>query len=64
MPAGLELERPLFVRVVNAVDGGSLFWRLLVVAEEGSRFSLVEEYSSLSAGQTGYFNGVAELFFE
>jgi Fe-S cluster assembly protein SufD len=64
VPAGIELERPLFVRVVNAVDGGSLFWRLLIVAEEGSRFSLVEEYSSLSADQTGYFNGVAELFVE
>ena len=64
VPAGLELERPLFVRVVNAVDGGSLFWRLLVVAEEGARFSLVEEYSSLSPDQTGYFNGVAELFVE
>jgi Fe-S cluster assembly protein SufD len=64
VPAGIELERPLFVRVVNALDGGSLFWRLLVVAEEGSRFSLVEEYSSLSPEQTGYFNGVAELFVE
>jgi Fe-S cluster assembly protein SufD len=64
VPGGLELERPLFVRVVNAVEGGSLFWRLLVVAEEGSRFSLVEEYSSLSPGQSGYFNGVAELFVE
>ncbi len=64
VPAGIELERPLFVRVVNALDGGSLFWRLLIVAEEGSRFSLVEEYSSLSADQTGYFNGVAELFVE
>jgi len=64
VPAGFELERPLFVRVVNAVDGGSLFWRLLVVAEEGARFSLVEEYSSLSPDQTGYFNGVAEVFVE
>jgi Fe-S cluster assembly protein SufD len=64
VPAGIELERPLFVRVVSAVDGSSLFWRLLVVAEEGSRFSLVEEYSSLSPEQTGYFNGVAELFVE
>jgi Fe-S cluster assembly protein SufD len=64
VPGGLELERPLFVRVVDAVEGGSLFWRLLVVAEEGSRFSLVEEYSSLSPDQTGYFNGVTELFVE
>ena len=64
VPAGIELEQPLYVRMVNAVDGGSLFWRLLIVAEEGSRFSLVEEYSSLSADQTGYFNAVAELFVE
>ena len=62
VPGGLELERPLFVRVVNAIENGSLFWRLLVVAEEGSRFSLVEEYSSASAELPGYFNGVAELF--
>ena len=26
-----------------SVEGGSLFWRLLVVAEEGSDFTLVEE---------------------
>jgi len=64
VPAGLELERPLFVRVVNAIEGGSLFWRLLVVAEEGSRFSLVEEHSSVSPDLNGYFNNVAELFVE
>src|SRR4029077_6893838 len=64
VPGGLELERPLFVRVVNAIEGGSLFWRLLVIAEEGSRFSLVEEYSSTSPDLHGYFNGVTELFVE
>src|SRR5215210_7597132 len=64
VPAGLELERPLFVRVVNAIEGGSLFWRLLVVAEEGARFSLVEEHSSASPGLGGYFNSVAELYVE
>jgi Fe-S cluster assembly protein SufD len=64
VPAGLELDRPLYVRVANAIENGSLFWRLLVVAEEGSRFSLVEEYSSGATGLPGYFNGVAELFVE
>jgi len=64
VPGGLELERPLFVRVVNAIEGASLFWRLLVIAEEGSRFSLVEEYSSTSPDLHGYFNGVTELFVE
>jgi Fe-S cluster assembly protein SufD len=64
VPGGLELERPLFVRVVNSIEGASLFWRLLVIAEEGSRFSLVEEYSSTSPDLPGYFNGVTELFVE
>src|SRR5215216_5269813 len=31
VPAGVELDEPLYVRIANAVDGGSLFWRLLVV---------------------------------
>ncbi|MEX2212418.1 MAG: Fe-S cluster assembly protein SufD [Gaiellaceae bacterium] len=56
------LERPLYVRVANAVDGGSLFWRLLVVAEEGARFSLVEELASATPELSGYANTVAELF--
>src|SRR4051794_25020911 len=41
VPGGLELERPLFVRVVNAIDGGALFLGVLVVAGERSRLSLV-----------------------
>jgi Fe-S cluster assembly protein SufD len=64
VPAGVELERPLFVRVTNAAEQGSLFWRLLIVAGEGSRFSLVEEYASASPELSGYFNGVTELFVE
>jgi Fe-S cluster assembly protein SufD len=64
VPKGVELERPLYVRVANAVEGGSLFWRLLVIAEEGSRFSLVEEYASGSASLAGYSNAVVELFVE
>jgi Fe-S cluster assembly protein SufD len=64
VPAGVELERPLFVRVTNASEQGSLFWRLVVVAGKGSRFSLVEEYASASPELSGYFNGVAELFVE
>jgi Fe-S cluster assembly protein SufD len=62
--AGVELERPLYVRITNAVDGGALFWRLLVVAEEGSRFSLIEEYSSTDDALAGYTNAAAEVFVE
>src|SRR6059058_6104114 len=39
VPKGVELDKPLYVRVMNSSDGGSLFWRLLVIAEEGARFT-------------------------
>ena len=43
VPKGVVLEQPLYVRVANPPDGEALFWRLLVVAEPGSRFSLIED---------------------
>jgi Fe-S cluster assembly protein SufD len=62
VPRGVELERPLYVRVANAVEGGSLFYRLVVVAEAGARFSLVEEYASATPELRAYTNVVSELF--
>jgi Fe-S cluster assembly protein SufD len=62
IPRGIELEQPLYVRIGNAADGGALFWRLLVVAEPGSRCTLIEEYVSPRPDLTGYSNAVAELF--
>jgi Fe-S cluster assembly protein SufD len=62
VPKGVVLERPLYVRVTNTREGGALFWRLLVVAEPESRFSVVEEYTSASPGLPGYSNAVSELF--
>ena len=64
VPKGVVLEKPLYVRITNTVDGGSLFWRLLVVAEEGSRFTLIEEYASAAPDLHGYSNAVVELFVE
>jgi Fe-S cluster assembly protein SufD len=64
VPRGLVLERPLYVRVANSVDGGSLFFRLLVIAEPDSRFTLIEEYSSAAPEQKAYTNVVSELFVE
>jgi Fe-S cluster assembly protein SufD len=62
IPKGVELEQPLSVRIVNSVDGGALFFRLLVIAEPESRFTLIEEYASSSPDLPGYTNAVSELF--
>jgi Fe-S cluster assembly protein SufD len=64
VPRGVELAEPLYVRISNSVDGGSLFWRLLIVAEEGSRFSLIEEYTSARPDVRGYTNAAVEIFVE
>jgi Fe-S cluster assembly protein SufD len=60
VPKGVVLEQPLYVRIEAS---GSTFWRLLVIAEEGSRFSLIEEYASATDEET-YSNAVVELFVE
>ena len=62
VPKGVVLEQPLYVRVANPPDGRALFWRLLVVAEPESRFSLIEELASPDPELAGYSNAVVELF--
>ena len=44
---GVELEKPLYVQVTS--NGGTLLWRMVVIAEEGARFSLIEDLSSAAA---------------
>src|SRR5205823_9946152 len=61
---GVELEKPLYVRVTNSIGDGSLFWRLLVIAEPGARFTLVEEVASSSPDLHAYANAAVELFVE
>jgi Fe-S cluster assembly protein SufD len=61
VPKGLELEKPLYIRIANSVSGGSLFWRLLVVADPGSRFTLIEEYVSASPELEAYSNAAVEI---
>jgi len=62
VPRGVELDKPLYVRVANSTENGSLFWRLLVVAEEGARFTLVEEAVSTTPDLRSYTNAAEEFF--
>jgi Fe-S cluster assembly protein SufD len=61
VPAGVELEQPLYARIANAIEGGALFWRLLIVAEPQSRFTLIEEYASSTPELSGYSNSAVEI---
>ncbi|HXH96183.1 MAG TPA: SufD family Fe-S cluster assembly protein, partial [Gaiellaceae bacterium] len=61
VPKGVVLEKPLYVRIAAT---GQTFWRLVVVAEEGARASLIEEYASPAADTAAYSNAVTELFVE
>jgi Fe-S cluster assembly protein SufD len=61
VPKGVVLEKPLYVRIAVT---GQTFWRLVVVAEEGARASLVEEYASPAPDAAAYSNAVTELFVE
>jgi Fe-S cluster assembly protein SufD len=62
VPKGVELEKPLYVQVTSS--GGSLYWRMVVRAEEGARFTLIEDLSSAAEDTLAYTNAVVELFVE
>jgi Fe-S cluster assembly protein SufD len=64
VPAGVELDKPLYVRTSNSTPGGAHFWRLLVVAEKSARFTLIEEHASASPDLESYSNAVSEIFVE
>ena len=64
IPKGVRVEKPLYVRIVSSVDGGALFWRLVVVAEEGSNVTFIEELVSDSPELAAYTNVVTELYVE
>ncbi len=61
VPRGVVLDKPLYVRIANSIEGGSLFWRLLIVAEAESRFTLIEEYTSSSPELSAYSNAAVEI---
>ena len=58
---GAVLEKPLYLRVATTAPGGSLFWRVLLVAEPGSRFTFVQELTSTDEALESYANGVVEV---
>jgi Fe-S cluster assembly protein SufD len=62
VPKDVVLDKPLYVRITSSAADAALFWRLLVVADPGARFTLVEEIVSSDPGLHAYTNEAAELF--
>jgi Fe-S cluster assembly protein SufD len=64
VPKGVVLDKPLYVRIVSSAADAGLFWRLLVIADSGTRFTVVEEIVSSSPDVRAYTNEAVELFVE
>jgi Fe-S cluster assembly protein SufD len=61
VPKDVVLDKPLYVRITSSATEAALFWRLLVIADPGARFTLVEEVVSASPDLRAYTNEAAEL---
>jgi len=59
--AGVELAEPLHVRIESTVAGAALPTRLLVVAGENSRFTLIEEHVSAAEDLDAFTNCAVEV---
>jgi Fe-S cluster assembly protein SufD len=64
IPKDTILDKPLYVRIASSAADASLFWRLLVIADRGARFTLVEEIVSGSPELRAYTNEAVEIFVE
>jgi len=62
VPKGVRLEGPIVLSAIQAEGGSEMFWRSLVVIEEGAQASVVEQYFSSEDDLEGYFNPVVEIF--
>jgi Fe-S cluster assembly protein SufD len=62
VPKDVVLDKPLYVRITSSGNDAALFWRLLVIADPGARFTLVEEVVSSTPDLNAYTNEAAELF--
>ncbi|MSX03079.1 MAG: Fe-S cluster assembly protein SufD [Actinobacteria bacterium] len=61
VPKGVEVDAPIVINTVHEAAGSSLHWRLLVVAEEGSKAEIWHQTLSADQEAEGLVNGVVEL---
>ena len=62
VPKDVDVRLPLWTQVVVSAPGLSVFPHTLVVAERGSRVTLIEEHSSPDQDETAFSNGLVEIY--
>jgi Fe-S cluster assembly protein SufD len=60
VPAGVEVTAPVVASVLQDRPG-ALFWRSLIVVEQGAQVAVAEQWLSTDVQLEGYFNPVTEL---
>jgi Fe-S cluster assembly protein SufD len=61
VPKDVDVRLPLWAEVVVNAPGLSVFPHTLVIAERGSRVTLIEEHSSPDQSKTAFSNGLVEV---
>jgi Fe-S cluster assembly protein SufD len=61
VPAGKRLEAPVQLSAVRDAEGAALFYRTLIVLEEGAEAEVWEQWLSTARDADGLFNTVTEL---
>ena len=62
VPKDADVRLPLWTEVAVSAPGLSVFPHTLVVAERGSRVTLIEEHSSPDQKETAFNNGLVEIY--
>jgi Fe-S cluster assembly protein SufD len=62
VPRGVRLEAAIVLTAIQDQSGSGMFWRSLIVVEDGAQASVVEQYLSSDDDLEGYFNPVVEIF--
>lgn len=64
IPKGVEVTLPLVAQTWLGTPGGAIFPHTLVIAEEGSKATLVDLYASASEGARTFACGMTELMLK
>jgi Fe-S cluster assembly protein SufD len=61
VPKGVRVEAPVVLSAIQASADRAMFWRALIIVEQGAELTVAEQYLSGDSELAAYFNPVVEL---